>query len=130
MKSLQKTVIIYVMNVLEEKIKLLPTNPGVYVMQDDKGEIIYVGKAKNLKNRVRQYFFNGVKTNKVLAMTKNIADFYYIITKTEVDALSLENNLTTKLLFLSQNNRNEIEVFSAACFHCFSITNGVLIILH
>ncbi|MBR2614590.1 MAG: excinuclease ABC subunit UvrC [Clostridia bacterium] len=84
------------MNVLEEKIKLLPTNPGVYIMLDGDGNIIYVGKAKNLKNRVRQYFFNGVKTNKVLAMTKNIADFYYIITKTEVDALSLENNLIKK----------------------------------
>jgi len=84
------------MNVLEEKIKLLPTNPGVYVMLDENKNIIYVGKAKNLKNRVRQYFFNGVKNNKVLAMTKSIVDFYYIITKTEVDALSLENNLIKK----------------------------------
>ena len=45
------------MGVLEDKLKLLPENPGVYVMLDKDGQIIYVGKAKNLKNRVRQYFF-------------------------------------------------------------------------
>ena len=66
------------MGVLDDKLKLLPTNPGVYVMLDKDGQIIYVGKAKNLKNRVRQYFFNGVKTEKVMAMVKNVADFYYI----------------------------------------------------
>ncbi|MBO4594974.1 MAG: GIY-YIG nuclease family protein, partial [Clostridia bacterium] len=56
------------MGVLEDKLKLLPTDPGVYVMLDENKQIIYVGKAKNLKNRVRQYFFNGVKTEKVMAM--------------------------------------------------------------
>lgn len=81
---------------LSEKIKLLPTNPGVYVMLDYEGKIIYVGKAKNLKNRVSQYFHNSVKTDKVMAMVNNIADFYYIITKTEIDALTLENNLIKK----------------------------------
>ena len=65
-------------------------------MKNDAGQIIYVGKAKNLKNRVRQYFFNGVKTNKVMAMVSCIADFEYVITKTETDALSLENNLIKK----------------------------------
>ena len=84
------------MEVLREKLKLLPENPGVYVMLDKDGQIIYVGKAKNLKNRVRQYFFNGVKTNKVMAMVKSIADFYYIIAPSEIDALSLENNLIKK----------------------------------
>ncbi len=84
------------MSVIEDKIKLLPDKPGVYVMLDSNGVIIYVGKAKNLKNRVRQYFFNGVKTEKVMAMVKNIADFYYIIAPTEIDALSLENNLIKK----------------------------------
>ena len=49
------------MKIIQEKLKHLPTNPGVYVMLDSDGKIIYVGKAKNLKNRVRQYFFNGVK---------------------------------------------------------------------
>lgn len=81
------------MGVIEEKLKLLPDSPGVYVMLDADGVIIYVGKAKNLKNRVRQYFFNGVKTEKTMAMVKNIADFYYIIAPSEIDALSLENNL-------------------------------------
>ena len=84
------------MSVLTDKLKLLPENPGVYVMLDGDGQIIYVGKAKNLKNRVRQYFFNGVKTDKVMAMVNNIADFYYIIAPTEIDALSLENNLIKK----------------------------------
>lgn len=84
------------MNDLSEKLKLLPENPGVYVMLDGDGQIIYVGKAKNLKNRVRQYFFNSVKTDKVMAMVSNIADFYYIIAMSEIDALSLENNLIKK----------------------------------
>lgn len=81
---------------LESKIRLLPTNPGVYVMLGADGEIIYVGKAKNLKNRVTQYFYDNVKTEKVMAMVSNIADFYYIITQSEADALSLENNLIKK----------------------------------
>ncbi len=81
---------------LSEKLKHLPESPGVYVMLDKDGVIIYVGKAKNLKNRVRQYFFNSVKTQKVMAMVSNIVDFYYIIVPTEIDALSLENNLIKK----------------------------------
>lgn len=84
------------MGVLEDKLKLLPTNPGVYVMLNQDKQIIYVGKAKNLKNRVRQYFFNTVKTDKVMAMVSNIADFYYYIVPSEIDALSLENNLIKK----------------------------------
>ena len=84
------------MSIVDEKLKHLPTNPGVYVMLNGDGQIIYVGKAKNLKNRVRQYFFNGVKTEKVMAMVSNVADFYYIITPSEIDALSLENNLIKK----------------------------------
>ena len=84
------------METLREKLKLLPDSPGVYVMLDKDGVIIYVGKAKNLKNRVRQYFFNSVKTQKVMAMVSNVADFYYIIVPTEIDALSLENNLIKK----------------------------------
>lgn len=84
------------MGIIEDKLKLLPTNPGVYVMLDKDGQIIYVGKAKNLKNRVRQYFYSTVKTEKVMAMVSNIADFYYIIVPSEIDALSLENNLIKK----------------------------------
>ena len=84
------------MGVLEDKLKRLPTNPGVYVMLNSDGQVIYVGKAKNLKNRVRQYFFNTVKTDKVTAMVNAVADFYYYIVPTEIDALSLENNLIKK----------------------------------
>lgn len=81
---------------LQKKIKMLPLDPGVYVMLNKDKQVIYVGKAKILKNRVKQYFYSSVKTDKVMAMVSNIDDFYYIITKSEVDALSLENNLIKK----------------------------------
>ncbi|MBQ8685241.1 MAG: excinuclease ABC subunit UvrC [Clostridia bacterium] len=84
------------MSDLREKLKLLPDNPGVYIMLDKDGVVIYVGKARVLKNRVRQYFHTSVKSEKVAAMVENIADFYYIITQTEIDALALENNLIKK----------------------------------
>ena len=84
------------MDKIKEKLSLLPDLPGVYVMLDKDGLVIYVGKAKVLKNRVKQYFQRGPKTEKVAAMVENIADFYYIITKTEIDALALENNLIKK----------------------------------
>ena len=83
-------------DVLKNKTSMLPTAPGVYVMLDKDGKIIYVGKAKILKNRVKQYFYSTQKTEKVAAMVSNIADFYYIITESEIDALSLENNLIKK----------------------------------
>ncbi len=84
------------MGKLQEKLKLLPENPGVYIMLDKDGVVIYVGKARILKNRVRQYFHGSAKLSKVAAMVENIDDFYYIITNTEIDALALENNLIKK----------------------------------
>ncbi len=84
------------MGKLQEKLKLLPDNPGVYIMLDRDGVVIYVGKARVLKNRVRQYFHGSAKPSKVAAMVENIDDFYYIITNTEIDALALENNLIKK----------------------------------
>lgn len=78
------------------KLKDVPENPGVYLMLDKGGNIIYVGKAKNLKNRLRQYFHNSVKTVKVMAMLEHVCDFRYIICATEVDALVTENNLIKK----------------------------------
>ena len=84
------------MNEIQEKLKLLPDSPGVYIMLDKEKNVIYVGKARILKNRVRQYFHSTQKTEKVAAMVSNIADFYYVITKSEIDALSLENNLIKK----------------------------------
>ena len=84
------------MNVIREKLSLLPDNPGVYIMLDKYGNVIYVGKARVLKNRVRQYFHSSPKPPKVEQMVQNIADFNYIITGSEIDALSLENNLIKK----------------------------------
>lgn len=82
---------------LEKKIKLLPENSGVYLMKNEEGTIIYVGKAKILKNRVTQYFRkNSNHTPKVLKMVENIADFEYIITNNEMEALVLECNLIKK----------------------------------
>lgn len=82
---------------LQEKLKELPEKPGVYIMRNADGEIIYVGKAISLKNRVRQYFDNNKnKGAKVLAMVSHIADFEYIIVQNEVEALVLESNLIKK----------------------------------
>lgn len=75
------------------KLKELPTDSGVYMMRDNAGAIIYVGKAKNLKNRVRSYFNSSPKAEKVLAMVRKVEDFDYLITRTEEEALVLENNL-------------------------------------
>ena len=84
------------MSVIQEKLKLLPDSPGVYLMMDKDGVIIYVGKARVLKNRVRQYFHSSPKPAKVQAMVENIADFSYVVTPSEVDALSLENTFIKK----------------------------------
>ena len=84
------------MDVIKEKLKLLPDDPGVYIMLDKYSNVIYVGKARVLKNRVRQYFHNSPKPEKVMKMVENIADFNYIITNSEIDALALENNLIKK----------------------------------
>ena len=81
----------------EKQLKGLPDRPGVYLMKDNKGEIIYIGKAKILKNRVRQYFQNSKNhTEKVRNMVANIAEFEYIVTDTEMEALILECNLIKK----------------------------------
>lgn len=82
---------------IEEELKKLPDLPGVYLMKDDTGHIIYVGKAINLKNRVRQYFQNSKNHSiKVKKMVQHIASFEYIITRSEVEALVLECNLIKK----------------------------------
>ena len=80
-------------DLIRDKLKLLPDSPGVYRMYNSAGEIIYVGKAVNLKNRVRQYFQNNAKTPKVAAMVSNIADFEFTITSSEAEALTLECNM-------------------------------------
>ncbi|MHB1418225.1 MAG: excinuclease ABC subunit UvrC, partial [Bacillota bacterium] len=82
---------------LGEKLKILPDSPGVYLMHDDRGNIIYVGKAASLKNRVRSYFHAAKNQSpKVRSMVDHIADLEYIITDSEVEALILECNLIKK----------------------------------
>lgn len=79
---------------IEEELKKLPSQPGVYIMHDRRDEIIYVGKAISLKNRVRQYFQSSRnKTAKIEQMVSRIARFEYIITDSELEALVLECNL-------------------------------------
>jgi excinuclease ABC subunit C len=79
---------------LEEKLKNLPTSPGVYLHKDEGGKIIYVGKAKNLRNRVRSYFQSGRGHDlKTRELVKRIRDLEFIVTDTEVEALVLESNL-------------------------------------
>ena len=80
--------------IIKEKLKALPEKPGVYLMKDSFGNIIYVGKAKILKNRVRSYFIkNSGHNNKVLKMIENIFDLNWIVTDSEMEALILECNL-------------------------------------
>jgi len=75
---------------IQEELKKLPTSPGVYLMHDEKDEIIYVGKAISLKNRVRQYFQTSRKrTAKIEQMVSRVKRFEYIITDSEVEALIL-----------------------------------------
>lgn len=80
---------------LNEKLLLLPNKPGCYLMKDKNGVIIYVGKAKNLKNRVNSYFKSS-HTGKTAVLVSNIADFEYIITNSELESLLLEINLIKK----------------------------------
>lgn len=82
------------MSMLEEKLKNLPEVPGVYLMKDAQGKVIYVGKALNLKNRIRSYFLSQhAESPKTQVLVKKIRDLEYIITDTEIEALILECNL-------------------------------------
>lgn len=84
-------------DVVAEKLKLLPEKPGVYLMKNKRGQIIYVGKAIKLKNRVRQYFQSSRNHSaKTIAMVSHIEDFETIITDNELEALILECNLIKK----------------------------------
>jgi len=82
---------------VDARLDLVPTNPGVYLMKDASGSIIYVGKAINLRNRLRSYFTANPQGNaKVLAMISHIADFSFIVTSSELEALLLEATLIKK----------------------------------
>jgi len=78
---------------LQNTINNLPTKPGVYLMKDGRGEVIYVGKAINLRNRVRSYFHNSVSHPKTVRLVKNIQGIEFIITGSELEALILEMTL-------------------------------------
>lgn len=81
---------------LKEKVSKLPTSPGVYQYFDANGVIIYIGKAKNLRNRVSSYFVKTNQSSKTMVLVKKICDIKYIVVNTEEDALLLENNLIKK----------------------------------
>ena len=83
------------MNQIEEKLKVLPAEPGCYLMKDKHGTVIYVGKSKMLKNRVRSYF-TGANDQKTQRLVQEIVDFEYIVTSSEMVALILEMNLIKK----------------------------------
>lgn len=88
-----------IMFVIEDELRKLPVTPGVYMHKDSLGEVIYVGKAVNLRNRVRSYFRNTSRQEpKVRAMVSNIAEFEYISCATEMEALVLECNLIKKYM--------------------------------
>src|SRR5690625_5459523 len=80
---------------IEEKLKVLPMKPGCYLMKNKHGTVIYVGKSKVLRNRVRSYF-KGAHDEKTQRLVLEISDFEYIVTQSEIDALILEMNLIKK----------------------------------
>lgn len=82
---------------LEDKLNNLPPLPGIYQFLNEKGKVIYVGKAKNLRNRVRSYFQKNIESPKTAALVSKVADLQLIITDSEIEALVLENNLIKDL---------------------------------
>lgn len=89
--AVEQTMVTYVE--LKDRVKTLPTRPGVYIYRDGHGRVLYVGKAVNLRNRVRTYFQAGGRTSKVNTLMAAVQDFEYIVTDSEVEALILECNL-------------------------------------
>src|SRR3989338_8546232 len=81
---------------IQKKLKALPDNPGVYLMKDGKGDVLYIGKALNVKKRVASYFQAKPLAPKIAALVTKIRDIDYIETPTEVDALILEAQLIRK----------------------------------
>ena len=84
------------MDIIMDKVKRLPNDAGVYIMKDKDENVIYVGKAKNLKKRVSQYFLRKQDHIKVRNMVSNVRDFDFFVVNDEVEALALENNLIKK----------------------------------
>ena len=83
---------------INRTLRLLPDRPGVYIMKNSGGQIIYVGKAKNLANRVRSYFHSpGGLNAKTRALVESVEDISYIVADSELEALLLENNLLKRI---------------------------------
>lgn len=117
----------------EYHLKALPDKSGVYIMKNALGEVIYVGKAKVLKNRVRQYFQSSRNhSEKVKAMVKNIAEFEYIVTDSEMEALILECNLIKKhrprynILLKDDKSYPSIKVTTTEDFPRVFVTRNVI----
>lgn len=104
---------------LREKAKALPLSPGVYLMKNKMGTVIYVGKSRKLRQRVSQYFTEGEQAPKTRRLVSNIADFDYIVCDNEVEALSLENTLIKKYA-----PRYNIKLKDAKSYPYIAITKG------
>lgn len=106
---------------LQDKLALLPDSPGCYIMKDERGKILYVGKAKVLKNRVRSYF-HGVHDNKTTRLVARIRDFEFIVTSSEKESLLLEINLIKKhtppfnIMFMDDKSYPYIVMSRDDCF--------------
>src|SRR5207237_9264374 len=84
-------------NQVEEQLKGLPAKPGVYLFRDERGQVLYIGKAKSLRPRVRSYFQAGKGGRATIAqLPERVADLEVIVTDTEVEALHLEQNLVKR----------------------------------
>jgi excinuclease ABC subunit C len=103
---------------LNNKLKTLPTRPGVYQFKDDKDKVIYVGKARNLKSRVRSYFHGSATNAKTIALVKKIKDVELVVTDSEIEALVLENNLIKEL-----KPRYNIDLKDDKSFPFIKVTN-------
>jgi excinuclease ABC subunit C len=104
---------------LLEQANALPLCPGVYLMRDRTGQVIYVGKSRKLKNRVSQYFQNSEKSIKTERMVRAVANFDYFVCKTEIEALSLENTLIKQY-----TPRYNIKLKDAKSYPYIKITEG------
>lgn len=82
---------------LRDKLENLPAHPGIYQFLNKNGKVLYVGKAKNLRSRVRSYFQTNITSPKTLALMQKVSDFQLVVTDSEVEALMLENNLIKEL---------------------------------
>ena len=103
---------------LENKLRNLPPNPGVYQFKNDKNKVIYVGKARNLRNRVKSYFHSNFSNAKTAALVSKIKDLELVITDSEIEALVLENNLIKEL-----KPRYNIDLKDDKSFPFIKVTN-------